>query len=87
MGTRQWELRCRVIEGGWLPHARIMTGRAVAREPSGRVWRVTCGREIRLVAAHARCRRCREDIVRMAGRARHGNVCSCEWECGFRMVK
>jgi len=65
-----------VIEGGRSPVGRGVAQRAVGREATGHVRRVSGAGKVGLVASIAVGRQCQVIVIHVALRARHGDVCA-----------
>ncbi len=87
MSAGQRETRRRMIEQRGRPRRGGVACRAIARKPRRCMRGVGRRREILLVTSDASCRDRREIVVRVAGRAGHGNVRTGQRERGFRVVE
>jgi len=85
--SRQWKVGLAVVERGWLPGRSRVANLTGLRETGGHViW--TCRPiEIFEVAGNARRWQACEDVIDMAGRTRHVDVETGQWEKSLRMIE
>ena len=87
MRSRQGKIGLAVVERGWLPGRGRVANLAGLREMGSHVIR-TCRRiEIFQVAGNAGGRQAREDIIDVAGRARHVDMETGQREESLRMIE